>query len=205
MSLLIDKIEHSYRLGIWDIQESASELEKYISDFVSIPKIKNNQRLCQWMAARNILKDWDLNDKIICDENGKPHFSKASLFVSISHCENKAAAIVSENKCGVDVETYTNKAERISKRFLSDEEKGNCLHQDDYTIYWMAKEAIYKAFGENEITFKRDIFVQNISFEENNDTTCGIGSIKKKQKKEEYNLYFKKFADFASCTAVLKN
>ena len=76
---------------------------------------------------------------------GKPCFANSPLHFSLSHSGRFAAALISEEPCGVDVEQVRPEvAERLRERCLSDGERARGC---DFFELWTKKECIAKLDG----------------------------------------------------------
>ncbi|MEO5908493.1 MAG: 4'-phosphopantetheinyl transferase superfamily protein, partial [Ginsengibacter sp.] len=106
-------------------------------------------------------------------ESRKPLLSDGKFNFSISHCGKFAAAIVSENKSvGIDVELIREKITLVKNKFLSAKELSllpdNMLPILDYqllTLFWSAKETIYKWHGKSPLSFKNNMSIDELFFE----------------------------------------
>ena len=79
------------------------------------------------------------------DPGGKPYFVNSPLHFSLSHSGKLAAALISEEPCGVDVERLRPEvAERLRERCLSDGERARGC---DFFEIWTKKECIAKLDG----------------------------------------------------------
>ena len=76
---------------------------------------------------------------------GKPCFANSPLHFSLSHSGRFAAALISEEPCGVDIELVRPEvAERLRERCLSDGERARGC---DFFELWTKKECIAKLDG----------------------------------------------------------
>ncbi|MCB0736601.1 MAG: 4'-phosphopantetheinyl transferase superfamily protein [Bacteroidetes bacterium] len=154
-------------MALWRIEETEEELSSKLmlddSEKNYLAGIKADNKRLQWLASRvlirelvnppgQILMDWD--------QHGRPYVLNYDFEVSISHSRNMAAVIVGESRCGIDVEEINNKIGRISKKFVSDEERvfistdNSILYE---TLIWGAKEALFKLIGGNGVDFKKNL------------------------------------------------
>lgn len=139
---------------------------------------KINKRKVDWLAGRiatkkaflNFYNNFSVNEITILNrEDRSPYIVEfPSIYVTISHTEDIAIALISTNKLGVDIEKISPINMAISKYFfskneldkiqnmLSNEEKLKLLYK-----YWTRKEAIakYLKLGMN-LNFK---FIDTIS------------------------------------------
>lgn len=82
---------------------------------------------------------------------------RRSVFVSLSHSENVAAAAIGDSPVGVDVQVVRELSPRAAHLFLSDEESGDvarCSIAERLLHFWCAKEAAWKALGGTAPTLK---------------------------------------------------
>src|SRR5688572_11042674 len=106
----------------------------------------------EWLASRELLfKIADLPERVEClyDDFGKPYLAGINKHISVSHSASWATAMISERSCGVDIQVFSHTVERISGKFLSEneinqtEQLSNRLHH--LHLLWGAKESMYKA------------------------------------------------------------
>ncbi len=159
MPLFSENIFQNARYAVWQVAESeAFFLENLPNDFleknpefaeISHPKAKQ-----QWLAARFLwYKLWYENTdeklpfSIVKDEFGKPYLEGSNYHFSLSHSDNFAAIIISKTTCGIDIQTPTPKIDRLAHRFMHPSDWQELeKHQLDSTLFWSAKEAVFKAW-----------------------------------------------------------
>lgn len=95
-------------------------------------------------------------DTLDHNEAGKPFIE--GFNISISHTVSKhggyAAIMLSKNhSVGIDIEYKSQRIMKIASRFLRDDEKPVTV--DDHLVYWCAKEAVYKLFSEDDLTYQQ--------------------------------------------------
>jgi 4'-phosphopantetheinyl transferase len=171
MPLVINKYEHSYRLALWKLSEPLSFFEEKAnfspSDTNTYQSIKNETRKKEWLAVRILLNDvlgfWPI---ITYMETGKPILNNHTRHLSISHSKEMVGILLSTNPyAGIDIENSNRNVDIIQKRFLSPTELETVSKSKNYglnTIYWCAKEAIFKSLNEPNIEFSTRIFVKNV-------------------------------------------
>ena len=143
-------------------------------------EITHPHKRFQHLAGRYLLQildpDFPLHLIAISDSK-KPLLRNEKFHFSISHCGDYAAAIISENKtAGIDVEMVTPKIELIKTKFLNESElalldrkeniDGTRLILTDHqtiTLFWSAKESIYKWYGKGALSFKRNMSMNQLS------------------------------------------
>lgn len=182
-------INGSTKLAVWQIAEN----EDFFLQKVPVKKeMMHPHKRLQHLAGRYLLQilhpDFPL-DEIQIAESKKPFLTDEKFHFSISHCREYAAAIVSDNKTvGIDVELVTPKIQLIKKRFLSESElelsgilnvQGRTFDNDPSTLnlhtstsndqlstlFWSAKEAIYKWHGRGALSFKNNMKLKELFFE----------------------------------------
>lgn len=157
--------------AVWKIEEAPefyraglilSEWEQGYLDNITHPK-----RKLTWLASRYLLKLL-LNTsefvELLFDEHGKPYVNNDNIFVSISHCDTYAAAMVSRQcEVGIDIETTNRDIRIIQHKFLSEEEFAAInpnMIKESLMVYWGAKEVIYKIYGKRKLEFRDDMYIK---------------------------------------------
>ena len=189
-------ISKSIKMGIWFINETTEQLRKLAEkeklNLTHLPQVKNEIRIKQWLATRLLLNDFFTSVDIIYDEKGKPFLSN-DWNISISHSGDYVAIILNENEnCGIDIEKISNKVTRIKHKFLNETDLKNITTKQDLTIYWGAKEALYKYYGKKEVLFIENLFIED--FSPNKNTFTGI--IDMPNLKTKLNLVWEKIEDY---------
>jgi 4'-phosphopantetheinyl transferase len=132
--------------------------------------IKSEKRRMERLAGRFLLKhlkeDFPLFN-IRPDEHDKPRIDDNLYYFSISHSWPYVAAVVSPYvECGIDIQTWHPKMERLQNKFLSPAEQTFFRNDPSLiTLAWSAKEAVYKWQGRRGVDFIEHLPVVN--FEEN--------------------------------------
>jgi len=193
------------KVGIWHITESLDELLKMkpISeeDMSVLHSFSYEHRKKEWLVSRILTEKLssEKDIRIIYDEHNKPFllrrspFGKNSKFhISISHSHNLLAVILDEQETGIDIERIKEKILRIKEKFMSDSELES-LHNENpaeqLTVYWCAKESLYKLYGKKELAFKENMMVEPFQYSEK-----GIikGWIKKSDKEKSFELQYER-------------
>lgn len=148
-------IGHHSLAAIWEIDEP----ERFFKERTGLaPDIKFEKRRMEHLAGRFLLKhleeDFPLFN-IQPDQHDKPRVDGNTYFFSISHSWPYVAAMVSPtHECGIDIQTWHPRIEKIQHKFLSPEEQA--LFNNDQkllTMAWCAKEAAYKWQGRRGVEF----------------------------------------------------
>lgn len=151
-----------------ELEANANEDELKSIESFSAPSRKA-ERLAWKQMLRNIANQ---NIEITYNNQGAPQLRYAIVkdgvsyqFISVSHCRNMVAVMLSQQPCGVDIEQTTRNFEHVSERFLTDEERGLSDKQHLAAVVWCAKEALYKLAQREGLDFRNDIRINDINFE----------------------------------------
>jgi phosphopantetheinyl transferase len=197
-------INETTKLGIWRIEEP----EDFFLQKVPIQKnVTHPYKRLQHLAGRYLLMvlfdDFPLEEIIIADTK-KPFLENEKFHFSISHSGNFVAAIASkENRVGVDVELVTSKIRNIADKFLSEPESKYIQHWNELpqlqleltTVYWSAKEAVYKWYGKGGISFQEHIQVNSVKHNRNKGT---LDCLFTKDEETEITVHYQVFTGFVA-------
>ena len=174
MPLLLRKdISIDCKMAVWDITESEAELAKMVflskTDEKFLEETKHESRRLQWIASRVLLKELCGKSDLIIqyDVFGKPFLENSETKISISHSHNKVALIINKEETGIDIELVKEKIERIQNKFMSDAELENLKAENKkemLSVYWCAKESLYKLYGKKELHFKENILIDSFTY-----------------------------------------
>lgn len=159
---------NNYQLAVWEISETTTNLicllKKHTSATVDFQHSKNEVLIKQKIAVKLLLYHFFETYQLFYDEKGKP-FLTNGIHLSISHSNNYAVVLLNKtNPCGVDIEKVAQKINRIKYKFLSETELKTINNNDieQLTIFWSAKEALYKYYGKKEVIFNEHLFVEQL-------------------------------------------
>jgi len=162
--------EHT-KIGAWHIQETESFfLEKVTEQY----KINHTQKRLQHLAGRHLLLEManDISLKnILLKNTGKPFLPDNSYFFSISHCADYVAVIIStKSNVGIDIQHVVPKIGSIKQKYLTEVEiellsNLSISPNEQYTLSWTIKEAMFKYFDEGGIDFKQHLNIASAIFE----------------------------------------
>lgn len=189
-------INNDTALAVWKIEEE----ETFFTAYVPLHRaITHPHKRLQHLAGRYLLQylfpQFPISLIQIADTR-KPFLADELFHFSISHCGDYAAAIVSKNqRVGVDIEMITPKIERIAHKFVTDEEwailqnaNGDdaLTKQQQLTLVWSCKEALFKWYGRGEVDFKQHmhlcaiqqsahhVFKNTMLFKKDEDLPAGL-------------------------------
>lgn len=173
--IFYNKIKEGLELGIWQITESIEELLKYLylnkEEFDTLESFKSEKRKKQWMSYRALIRSIvqaDFIYRIYYDENNKPFLVNPPRAISVSHTDGYSAILINENineNRGLDIELISNQALKLKNKFLTIEEE-KLLPKNDIklytTLFWSAKESVYKKINIKNIYLKSNINIEKI-------------------------------------------
>jgi 4'-phosphopantetheinyl transferase EntD len=94
--------------------------------------------------------------------------------------------MISKEPVGIDIEQVKEKVERIAHKFIRKEEMtfiGNDHRIQQLYVCWCAKEAVYKCYGQKEVSFADNITLEPFEFE-------GHGYITAHLNKDDVNIKY---------------
>lgn len=171
MPLLFNKkIENEIHFLIWHLTESLDELlsqsQLGIDDREAFSEISHTQKQIEFLAGRLAIKKLcELEsigfEGIIKDENGKPFLKNSEFEMSISHTIDYIGVVFKEKSAiGIDIEKPRQQLLKIVPRLFSESEVEFIENEiEKATLYWSAKEALYKLYGKRKVDFKENLFL----------------------------------------------
>ena len=164
MSMLLFEQINSSLLAVKKI-DSSDFTENEIKQVLAANKIKSKKRALEILCTRSLLMQMGEKGEISYDANGAPKLSN-NKYISISHSLKIVSIILSNNKCGIDIEKISNRAIKIFNRF---EKEKKLIERDSdlATLIWSAKECIFKLYQKGNINFKEDIIISKIDSKKN--------------------------------------
>ena len=164
-----ETIEETCTLLLWQLTEDEAELREnlgraFISD--EILSISHPQKIREWLASRLLVKLLAKKFGIAYvglkkDEHGKAFLIDNDSHISITHTsEYVAVALNPAAAVGIDMEKSDPKLQRTSRKFLSPPEFDHAGDEiEKLSMYWCAKEALYKLYGKKKISFRESIYI----------------------------------------------
>jgi len=183
------------RLVVWENTESN---DFFINKLNLTPKEQEvvnsyrEHRQREWYCSRFLIKS--LTEKTGCtivkDAYGKPILENSSCHISLSHSQNRVAAIISDKSVGIDIQKEEDKISRIHRKFVSEQEIEH-LDQEHldacYHVFWGAKESMYKAWGKKELEFKEHMHLYPFKYFRKDLELKGW--VRKGEIEQDYNIY----------------
>lgn len=173
MPLSYSSKDSSYTHLVWHCSEDVnffrSKLNLTHYELDILEKRKNSKKALEFLCSRLLLRLCKLDpNELFYNEFGAPTL-KSGKFISISHCKNYVTLLLSNQSCGVDIETKRKQILNIKHKFLNPTDINNISVENisDLTLIWTLKEAIYKLCQYPGIDFKDQIFVSTIDIKNN--------------------------------------
>lgn len=164
------------QIGIWRID--GSELEIYLQLFpaeMEDEKAKHPRTSLQRKASRLLISEMlGFAPQLEKGEDGKPFLSNSPLQISISHTDGFAAVMLGNGPVAVDVQAITPRIIKLKERFLNAEEQRMATDADMITLFWAAKETVYKYKATEKHDFREPITIHQVT-DENLVTSLRIG------------------------------
>lgn len=151
-------------LCVWKCHETFEELRSKAvldgKDLETLNGYRNHKRRLHFLIVRIMCMEITGFSKILYNKEGKPSIYQKDHEISISHSHDYVAVLFSSSpKVGVDIQRIEPKVLRIQDRFMNPYEKQliavNNIEQ--LTVFWSAKESIYKIHGDPSVFFLQHI------------------------------------------------
>ena len=147
-------------MAVWKITETLSELtDLYYSENTNetaqIMNMKSESRKKEYMAVRLLLRQLMQKNVLIgYHGNGAPYLINDKSKISISHTRDYAAILLNEETTpGIDIEYRSSRAWKLRERFLSNDELKFIENEDIATVFWCAKETVFKVLQQENPDF----------------------------------------------------
>ena len=202
----VKDLEKNSKLGLWKIVESdeslLAQLKLTEKQQNSIQTISGGKHFLHWLGSqamlRKMLKTDDFVD-ISLNQYGKPNIRKHKVNVSISHAEDMAAVLISEDAAvGVDMEFVEPRIQRVAHKFMNREELDTLNEKDEIELmymYWCAKEALYKVYAKEKLGFRENLPIGPINLNGSKKVQT-TGKIVTGKFEKEYNIKFERMDDY---------
>lgn len=186
---------------VWEVSESADfflpELSEYVfedKEYISAKfEWKKLELLAARYAAKVLVESMGYSFKGIAkDEYGKPYLVDSTLEMSLTHSKAYVAvAIHKTQKLGIDLERPAPKMWRIKDRlFTNSEVQAIGEELEKMSIFWSAKEGLYKLYGKRGIDFKENLF---LGYEQ--EDLLGFINLRSGYQ-SKHRVYVERFLDF---------
>lgn len=156
-------------VGIWHITEDLEELMMAVQlteeELHILETFSHEHRKKEWLTARILTGQLSSgeNSRIIYDSHNKPFLQGSDTQISLSHSHDLLAVILSGTATGIDIELIKDKVSRIRHKFMNRTELDSLQQENEaeqLTVYWCAKESLYKLYGKKELAFKENLHIE---------------------------------------------
>jgi len=170
------QVDNDTEFAIWKIEEQADELYGQLQlkedEKAYYQQLRTGKRNLHWLGTRVLLRKMLRTEEYIdckVDSHGKPYLVNVPYHISFSHSFDYAAVMISRTRpVGIDIEQVKEKVERIAHKFMRAQELAfitdKCRIEQLY-VCWCAKEAVYKCYGQKEVSFVNNILLEPFTFE----------------------------------------
>lgn len=189
------QIDDDTEFALWRIEEEAADLYNQLQlneqEEAYVEQLSHGKRHLHWLGTRVLLRKMLHTDEYIdckVDKHGKPYLVQLPYHISMSHSFDYAAVMISKKRpVGIDIEQIKEKVERIAPKFMRPEELAFILPEnkiEQLYVCWCAKEAVYKCYGQKEVSFADNIYLNSFSF-------AGKGIVEARLQKDDVDLNYK--------------
>jgi 4'-phosphopantetheinyl transferase len=169
------QIDDDTEFALWKIEEKAddlySQLQLNAHEKAYVEQLSHGKRHLHWLGTRVLLRKMLNTEEYIAsraDEHGKPYLVDIPYHISLSHSFDYAAVMISKTRpVGIDIEQIKEKVERIAHKFMRPQEMAFIKDQhkiQQLYVCWCAKEAVYKCYGQKEVSFADNISLEPFNF-----------------------------------------
>ena len=170
-------------IAVWHVTESCDELAGLCScaDRETGAGYRSEGRRREWYAWRALLRSLEGDVEVSYDGCGAPYIEgRADVFISVSHTGDYVAVMLSDHRCGLDLEMADRDFARVKSRYISSDEERFLSMAYAEAILWCAKEAAYKWNNENGLELRDDIKV--LSVEDDGSINAAVKGVGVKMK-----------------------
>lgn len=169
------------RVALLDLRDFAS--------FTGLTNKRDAERAGARFVIQRVLDDGSRS--IRYENSGKPFLDEGPK-ISISHAFDKLAVAFFSGGMdpGIDIEKVRDKVIAIRHKYLSGHELKDLEGSSAlaYTLYWAAKEAMYKASGLAGLIFARELLLD--TFEIAPDSGSLVGHVLRPGHEKKYTLHY---------------
>ncbi len=180
--------------AVWHIEENADQLANKIIGTPPTEMTHENKKL-EWLAARHLVLSLSNHlglryFGVKKDAFGKPFLEKYPHHLSLSHSFPYVAAQIDyDQPVGIDLEQPKTKILRIGPRIFSPIElKDAGTDVVKHTVYWCAKETMFKIHGIGNVHFSNQLNIEPFLLQEEGTLKGTITSGKKIKVNLDYRI-----------------
>lgn len=158
------------KMYVWQVRENLDELvslaDLTAEEIATLNKFNSSTRKMEWCATRALLNYVEKDAKISYNSLGAPILN-INKHISVSHTSEYVAIMLSNKKCGLDIELRNRNFELVKRRYVTLDENSllEGLTHDRNTVLaitWCYKEAAFKFLGQENIDFLKDIHLLSL-------------------------------------------
>jgi len=143
----------------------------------------SKKRLREKAGVSLLLESYHPNLKLEYNSNGKPFLTPKTFAISISHNQEWIGLAWSKLAIlGLDIERIDPRIEKVTNRFLHDEELNFTKTLRDKTAVWCIKECLIKLTDNKKLNLKNELRVEKID----EDNWLGYSTL---QQEKMYQFY----------------
>lgn len=144
-------------------EEQALEPKAREEDLLSVEGFTSSSRRRERLSWLSLLRAEEPEARVEWLASGKPTILNSKYkHISVSHCADMVAVMLSDGPCGVDVERRDRCFTKLQGRYMTAQELSLLTCEWLAGVVWCAKEALYKMAGCEGVDFKRDIIIKSI-------------------------------------------
>lgn len=175
------------KIAIWETHDSSFD-NIILDKTIDLSKIKNIKRKKEIFSTRLLLNELLSENSITYNLYGAPELDN-NKFISISHSKNLTAIIIGNNKVGIDIESISEKALRLTPKFIA-KNAHEKMSKEKATLIWCCKEAIYKWHQKGKVNFIKDIKIIPFKIQAKGELTAIFKRQKLRLYYERIDAYF---------------
>lgn len=163
MPLIVDiHTSDDAHLMVWKDEEDLGYFlnKTVISDqeMILLERFSVERRKKDLIIARYLLQQKIPTAKVTYHKSGKPYLENQEAKISISHSKDLVSVMIHPTRTvGIDIEYISPRVERIQQRFLSSKELSIANTTRLKTLYWSAKETLFKLDDKQGLEFNTEI------------------------------------------------
>lgn len=163
MPIILDQhTDDSARILVYQDLESLDFLIEHTrltkDELALIEKYKVERRKKDLVIARYLIQQVIPMAEVAYHPSGKPYLKDGEAKISITHSKDIVAVILHDTKAvGLDIEYISPRVERIKHRFLSASELSSAKTTSLLTLYWSAKETLFKLDKKQGLEFDTEL------------------------------------------------
>lgn len=143
----------------------------------SVEGFTSPSRIAERLAWRIMVREVLGRDITISySDSGAPSIQDSQYkYISVSHCADRVAVLLSQRPCGLDIELTGRNFDRVATRYMNPDEQTLASTPTERAAVWCAKECLYKMAGISGLDLRLDIRIESIDLAAATITGCVKG------------------------------